>query len=68
MKQRVLTAVILGPIVILGIARGGWLFTALTSLALSIAAVEWVQLAALGGLRASGGLIKPIVWLFLGRD
>jgi phosphatidate cytidylyltransferase len=65
MKARVLTAVALGPPVIFTIVQGGWWFTGLVVLALSISAVEWVQLAAQGGQRVSGGLILLLVWLFL---
>ena len=46
-------------------AQGGWLFFALVSVTLSIAAVEWVQLAARGEYRASRGLALLWVWLFL---
>lgn len=65
MKARVITAVALGPPVIFAIAQGGWWFNGLVLVALSVSAVEWVQLAAQGGQRVSGGLILLLVWLFV---
>lgn len=65
MRTRVLTAVALGPFVVYAMARGGWWYTAVVLIVLSIGAVEWVQLAAQGGQSVSGGLVLLLVWLFL---
>lgn len=65
MKARVLTAVALGSVAIFAIAEGGWWYTGVILIVLSVSAMEWVQLAARGGQRVSGGLILLMVWLFV---
>lgn len=49
----------------LAMVLGGWPYDILVTIVVSIAAIEWVQLAARGGHRASGGLTLVWVWLII---
>ena len=63
LRQRILTGVVLGPLVLWVIAQGGWPYYVVVLLVSGIATVEWVQLAKRGGNQASS--ILALMWALL---
>jgi phosphatidate cytidylyltransferase len=68
LKQRVLVAALLLPVVIAAILQGGWVFGLLISLLLGLAAWEYLRLFTAGGIQPAGFLvIGGVVLLTLAR-
>jgi phosphatidate cytidylyltransferase len=65
LRTRVLTAVVLIPIVVACIYWGGLLFLALVTLLLTLAETEFCSLMARDGFRPALGFGIGLVWLFL---
>jgi phosphatidate cytidylyltransferase len=65
LRMRILSGIVLVPLVVGVVVAGGWPYIGLVLVVFSIAAIEFVHMVARKGHRASGGLMLLWVWLLV---